>query len=321
MSRDLGYYCQKFSRLRVDRARGTAPHKPVLLLSVIDLVEQGNLRQNRIFLSPELIATFLKFWGQLGSDAHRADIALPFFHLRGDGFWHLKANPGYEEAIASGQVRLKTISGLRESVQYAYLDNELFELLQNPDFRHSLVSVLITAWFSGKQGQVEDLLSINALQNEEDQLRQGGGAVYQPEDLKDEARVVVRDAAFRRVVVSIYEHRCAFCGLQIISALNQNIVDGAHIKPFSQFYDDRIGNGISLCKNHHWSFDRGWFAINDDYSIIIIVSSELHENSPHSTPMRELHGQPIRLPAQEHHRPRIEAVRWHRENVFSPKFG
>ena len=85
MPKSLNYYAQKFAKLRVDRARGIAPHKPILLLSVIDLVEQGMLRQNRIFLSPELIATFLKFWSHLGSESHRSDIAQPFFYTRSEG--------------------------------------------------------------------------------------------------------------------------------------------------------------------------------------------------------------------------------------------
>lgn len=313
-SKTLSYYCQKFSRLRVDRSQGIAPHKPILLLSVIDLIEQGLLRENRIFLSPELIASFLKFWNQLGSESHRADIALPFFHLRGDEFWHFKANPGYEEAIASRQVRLKSIKAIREAIQYAYLDGELFEHLQDPHSRLSLVNTLITAWFSDKADSIQRLWQIDALQDLENQLRQIGGTVYQPEDLKDEARTVVRDAAFRRAIVSIYEHRCAFCGLQIINTLGQNIVDGAHIKPFAMFYDDRIDNGISLCKNHHWAFDRGWFSIEDDYTLLI--SDELREESPHTTPMSEFQSQPIRLPVQEQYRPRIEAIRWHRENIF-----
>lgn len=315
MSKNLGHYCQKFSRLRVDRARGIAPHKPILLLSIIDLIEQGLLRENRIFLSPELIASFLKFWSQLASEPHRSDIALPFFHLRGDLFWHLKANPGYEGAIASRQVRLKTINALREAVQYAYLDDELFDHLQDPNSRFNLVSTLITAWFSDKTDYVQRLWRVDALQDEENQLRQGGGAVYQPEDLKDEARTIVRDAAFRRVVVSIYEHRCAFCELQVIDALGQNIVDGSHIKPFAMFYDDQIDNGISLCKNHHWAFDRGWFSISDNYTLL--VSEGLREESPKATPMKEFRGQPIRLPAEEQYFPRLEALRWHREHIFN----
>ncbi|MBD2156149.1 HNH endonuclease [Leptolyngbya sp. FACHB-16] len=48
-----------------------------------------------------------------------------------------------------------------------------------------------------------------------------------------------------------------FCRLKIISSDSQNIVDGGHIKPFSQFRDDRFQNGLALCKNHHWACDRG----------------------------------------------------------------
>ena len=118
-------------------------------------------------------------------------------------------------------------------------------------------------------------------------------------EVEDEAKVIVRDAAFRRVVVSVYEHRCALCGLQVLNSLGQNIVDGAHIQPFSQFYDDRIDNGLSLCKNHHWAFDRGWFAINDDYTLL--VAEDLREESPHARPMREFDGDRIQLPTQQNH--------------------
>ncbi|WP_347277256.1 HNH endonuclease [Leptolyngbya sp. FACHB-671] len=36
-----------------------------------------------------------------------------------------------------------------------------------------------------------------------------------------------------------------------------------HIKPFSEFRDDRFDNGTSPCKKHHWAFDHGWFGIDD----------------------------------------------------------
>lgn len=241
-NKNLGYYCQKLSRLNVNRSRdrGTAPHKPILLLSVIDLIERKVLRHNQIFLDPELIATFLKFWSQLGSDAHHADIALPFFHLRGDGFWHFKANPGYESVISS-KSKLRNINALKEVVHHVYLDDELFQYFQDLRSRQGLVNALVAAWFSEKADYVKNLWQVDALQDLSNQLRKEGGAVYQPEELKDEAKTVVRDAAFRRVIVSIYEFRCAFCELQVIDAFGQNIVDGAHIKPFSQFYDRKTG--------------------------------------------------------------------------------
>jgi len=35
-----------------------------------------------------------------------------------------------------------------------------------------------------------------------------------------------------KIVISVYNYRCSFCGLKIINSLGQNIVDSSHIKPF-----------------------------------------------------------------------------------------
>jgi putative restriction endonuclease len=310
--KDLTYYSCKFAKLRVSRTRGIAPHKPILLLSVIELIEQRQISCNQIALLPELIAAFLKLWQLLGSPNHNPDIALPFFHLRSDGFWHFRPLPGFEALLTSG-AKLKTIGTIRQSVNYAYLDDELFKLLKEPDSRNYLTQALLNAWFADKSQSLEQILRINAFAEFQQQLQAKGGQVYQPQDVEDEAAAVVRDAAFRRVVVSIYGQRCAFCGLRIISASGQNVVDGAHIKPFSQFYDDRIDNGLALCKNHHWAFDKGWFGISDDYRLLV---AELQEESPNAKPMKEFQGSSIFLPARSQYYPRLEALRWHRENVF-----
>jgi putative restriction endonuclease len=193
MSKDLLFYSKKFAKLRVDRVRGIAPHKPILLLSTITLIQQGIIRQNRIFLSPELIATFLKYWSFLGSESHRSDIAQPFFHLQSEGFWHLKAKAGFEPVINS-KVKIKTLNGLRDSVQYAYFDDELFELIQNISSRNSLIDILVNTWFSDKSSQIEQLFQINSFQEFQDRLRERGGAVYSLEfRLKKEKRQSKRD--------------------------------------------------------------------------------------------------------------------------------
>ena len=321
--KNLSYYYRKFSPksksnpigLGVSRSAGVAPNKPVLLLSVIELIERGQIHHNRIYLSPELIATFLKLWSDL--DIHRApNIGLPFFHLRTDGFWHFKAKPGFE-FIESRQskVKVRTVSALRQAVDYGYLDPELFALLRDPPARSDLTGVLVDSWFSGQAQQLARSLLIDAFQNLQERLLSTGGKVYQPQELagEDEQGAIVRDGAFRRLVTSIYGYRCAFCGLQIFNAL-ENIVDGAHIKPFSQFYDDRIDNGLSLCKNHHWAFDRFWFTINDDYTIQ--VAENIREDSPHATPMKAFQGQPIILPNQRQYYPRLDAIAWHRQGFW-----
>src|SRR5436309_3550347 len=50
----------KLAHLKVDKARGDpAPHKPLLLLVVLELAEQGLLPEGTLPLSPELAFRFL----------------------------------------------------------------------------------------------------------------------------------------------------------------------------------------------------------------------------------------------------------------------
>jgi putative restriction endonuclease len=179
--------------------------------------------------------------------------------------------------------------------------------------------VLIDSWFSDKTAQIQRSLSTNIVADLEGQLLKTGGRVYQPKDLEqeDDQQKIVRSGLFRRIVTSVYGFRCAFCGLQIFNN-SDNIVDSAHIKPFAQFYDDRISNGLSLCKNHHWAFDRFWFTLNQDYTIR--VAEQLHETSPHGQPMQSFAGRPIYLPANPEYYPSEEAIAWHHQ-TFNERQG
>ena len=57
---DLNIYSKYFSNLRTAKKLGLpAPHKAVLLLSVMELVETGVIIGNRIELSERLEKTFL----------------------------------------------------------------------------------------------------------------------------------------------------------------------------------------------------------------------------------------------------------------------
>lgn len=321
MLKDLRYYIKKFSNLRVDRARGVAPHKPILLLAIIELIAQSSIRKNQIYPTPELISTFHKYWTHLGSSSHHSSIHLPFFHLKSEGFWHLLPNPGFEAAVSKG-TQPKSVAALRDAVKYASFDQELFQLLQESDARPVLISALTQKWFSEKTENINQLLNINAFEEEVKALEavqlklfEKKDAVYRVDEINDEEKAIVRNAAFRKNIVKIYEHRCAICRLKIIDHNGQNIVDGAHIKPFAEFYDDRFDNGLSLCKNHHWAFDHGWFGITDDYKILV-PHERLHEEVPADTKaMRDFHGEKILLPAQEMYNPRISSLQWHRENL------
>lgn len=51
-------YASRFTKLRVNVARSTNPHKPCMLLAVIDLAEAGALENNKVLYLPNLIERF-----------------------------------------------------------------------------------------------------------------------------------------------------------------------------------------------------------------------------------------------------------------------
>jgi len=316
--KNLAYYRYCFANLNVNTSqkRGNALNQPTLLLSVTDLIAQGLLKENRITISDELINTFNQNWSALTSNPLKDDsFPLPFYHLKNKKprFWYLKFSEQYEGG------RPQTINTLKQAIDSARIDDELFSLLQDSNARKELIDVLISVWFSSNQKQSGDILNINqSLQDytldELDSIESDNPDIKPKVYLK---KSVVRDAVFRKSVVHLYDYRCALCRLKVTRSLSQSMVDGAHIKPFSEFYDNRPDNGLSLCKNHHWAFDRGWFTVDDRYQII--VDSDLQEDSPYPRLMREFHGEQILLPSLEQYYPRIDALQWHRKNVFTSK--
>jgi putative restriction endonuclease len=310
--KNLEHYRQKFSQLNVSVSRklGNALYKPILLLSVVDLISRGIINDNKIYISDELIKTFTNYWNVIGSAYHKGGLHYPFYHLKNEGFWYLAFTPHFNG------LRPKTTKRLKETIEYAYLDIELFNFLQDETSRKYLIDELVVAFFSENESDIEVILKINETFDDQtveiEKLLKSENADYEPRwQLK---RAAIRNAFFRKAIVYVYDSRCAFCGLKVTKAINQNIIDGAHIKPFSQFYDNRIHNGIALCKNHHWAFDRGWFTIDEQYKII--VSEDLAEVSPYAKPMKDFHGEKILLPNTEQYFPELEALQWHRQNIF-----
>jgi putative restriction endonuclease len=80
----------RFAALRVDpdKGRGRAPHKPLLLLAVLDLLESGLLSDGWVTLSPDLILRFQNFWPIVAERRqNKGDIRMPFHALGTDGVW------------------------------------------------------------------------------------------------------------------------------------------------------------------------------------------------------------------------------------------
>jgi hypothetical protein len=112
-----------------------------MLLAVMDMVESEQISENEIYYSEPLLAAFTKRFEELRSESDRNNPHLPFFHLRTEGFWHHQINPGYRESY--NQLATASSSGdINKYIRYSFLDDELFELIQNTVVRELLRSAL-----------------------------------------------------------------------------------------------------------------------------------------------------------------------------------
>lgn len=308
MSDALQKYVRKFGKLNRGTTKyGPAPHKPVLLLAVMQGMEEGWVDQNRIELSPELVGAFKGVWRALVTTGHSPIIAQPFFHMRGEKFWHHVPNPGYENWGAATK-SCKCIGVLHQAVAYARLDPDLFMLIMSPAHRAILQHTLLETYFPHAQLHAA---SSNYLRQVTDQILAESPADYQTEmrilqETMDkesyEEEVFVRGGVFKRQIPELYNNTCCISGLQVVTNINASLIDACHIVPFSESHDDTITNGLALCPTLHRAFDRGLVAINPD-GYRVMVSKRFTEPVTSIYSICQFEGKEINRPANEKYHP------------------
>ena len=322
MGEKIDDYSGRFARLRTNRNRKVwsevtahqAPHKPLLLLCVLDLFDSGKISSNFVEITDDLTELFGLYWGRVFPFGRPGNLALPFFHLQGDGFWHLL--PKHENVSPGSQIT--SLARLRAEVVGARLDEQLYGLVQTKENRDRLRGVLIEAYFSPEtQGPVSEQGAINRgafVYSEELLRRPKDSRVEETLPIEEAYRSAVRDQGFRRAVVSAYLHRCALCGLRVRTVDGRTAVAAAHIVPWSETRDDRPANGMALCRMCHWTFDEGLLGVSRRYEVLASRQLNTLDNLPGY--LSNLEGRGILGPSQEPFWPDTSALRWHYENVF-----
>jgi putative restriction endonuclease len=294
-----------------------APHKPLLLLSVLDLFEQGIVESNLIELTSDLGELFSQYWAKVLPFDRRGNIVLPFFHLRSEGFWHLLPRPGKEEALSAAS-QMRSLSQLREMIIGAQLDETLYQLLCVREPRDLLRSVLIQTYFEPEQQVL--LLEQGAINYESflysKKLLEQREQQTISEMLAEEEtyRSAARDQGFRRAVVTAYAHRCALCGVRVRTLDGHTVVTAAHIVPWSVGHDDRPANGMALCRTCHWIFDEGLLSVSLAYEILASNDLRVIDNLPGY--LIGLEGRSIVRPVKRVYWPDPESLRWHRKHIL-----
>jgi hypothetical protein len=130
-----------------DETKSGAPHKPLLLLSVLRNLGVGLIPDtSKIELNSDLEASFYALWYALFQSERATNIALPFLHLSFDGVWGVIGADGAEIDPASA----RSLRYLKEIKACAQLEPSLCALLTSPEFRKNAEDALLGAYFSEK---------------------------------------------------------------------------------------------------------------------------------------------------------------------------
>jgi putative restriction endonuclease len=296
---DFGYFYPMYPFSRLRRASGKAPHKPILLLAVLEGIESGLIVENRITITPELIAIFQNIWLKLvPHEGWQPRFYLPFFHLTGDKFWHLETVDGAKVALTN-LYSPKSVVSLQNSVAFAWLDEPLWKAFADPTQRAEIRAFLLSYYFPGQVYHSNSLKVETEAYMHQLELDFAGKMAAErtaPAYLKT-IETEARSAVFQSRVPKIYNYTCAISGLRVTATSGVQMIDACHITPWSSSKNDTIQNGIALTPTLHRAFDRHLIGIDADYRVVVASGFVENHDSPFS--LRQFHGKKIFLPEKE----------------------
>lgn len=135
----------------------TAPHKPILLLSILSLIEEGKISSNKIYLTEDLIAKFSWMWSLYVDDGagsapmmvadglvleikkkypFKCSIANPFYHMNHEPYWKLVPSENYIKK------QDYSVKGLQTCFLYAELSLNLYDLMRDEQEREKMRTLL-----------------------------------------------------------------------------------------------------------------------------------------------------------------------------------
>ena len=306
-------YTRKFTKLKQgDTQYGKAPHKPVFLLTLLELIDKHLIMDNRVTVTPELVATFKENFSLLVRTAHKDDFTQPFFYLQNEGFWFLKTTTGLPL-----DSYIRSVQTLSDRLDYGYFAEELFSLLVDEYARLHLKNALLNHYFADTKSEFLQIKHTGRsyLNDLETYLLNEKEVSYSPlKPVDDEETRFVRGGLFKKLVPKVYDYTCAISGMKVITIDGASLVEACHIIPISVAGDDKVTNGIALCPNLHTAFDRGMIGV--DERLRVVVSPSLADNTASPYNLKQFQGKPLQLPFGEAHYPKMESFRWHIRERF-----
>lgn len=160
----MNKYIEQIASMKYRVLNGfVSPHKAIMLLGVIDMIEFQLVEGNNFYLDNETKEAFMFNWNQYLEERclpFKANPWVAFWHLHNEPFWHLVPKDGNEEAIKNlvGPGETATLSQMSNVIAYAKLDEELYSLLCDSEFRDSVKKILIDKFINAKKIEVADTI-------------------------------------------------------------------------------------------------------------------------------------------------------------------
>ncbi|MCW0483837.1 HNH endonuclease [Gaoshiqia sediminis] len=315
--KNLEYYCLKFLKLRRDYKNGGAPHKPVLLISLIQAYQSKLFTTRKVSILPEFVGLYKSNWKTLVKTNHQCLFTLPFYHMSSEPFWNLVPNIGCEIWVKS-KGSMRSFSNLMTAVKYAEIDGELKNIFLNKEESDILIQYLLDTYFPETKVDFKANFDNNYLSEIENEIVSDSSEIYQERlaqlrrELDNDGfqeEVFIRSNIFKKEVPKIYNYTCCISEMRIDALDNISMIDACHIIPFSESYNDTISNGIALCPNLHRAFDRGLISIDGNYRVI--MKTNFSEPFPSTYNIRQFEGKKILLPDHVRCYPSMESLTYH----------
>ncbi len=297
-------WLKRLANLNVARTerRGIAPHKPLLLLTLMDMIEEGSITSPWIAYSPEMFYRFSCYWALVyDRQLNRPEMRLPFHALGGN-----------RDRIWDRFTEDRQPSRSRETTKLCHMDESLFAALQNPSFRRAARIQLVAAYFDAvEQISLCAILKIPEPTTEAVAAIKRNAAEYKKSLIKG------RSARFRSDVLAGYQFTCALTGYRM-NTESEHLVEAAHIHRHSESGDNDPRNGLALTPDAHWMFDRGLWTVDyrEGCYMVRVATGKFNEASPVGQSLIRHNGSSLYLPGKQSLLPDPERLAWHRSRVF-----
>jgi putative restriction endonuclease len=299
---NCNHWLGKLANLNAARTvkRGVAPHKPLMLLTVIDLIESGDIPDGWVKYDVRLVSRFRDYWELvLERQRNQPDIPMPFHALGGD------RDQIWKRFTAEGQP-----SPAKATTRLCSLDPDLFACLQNDTFRRQARESLITLYFTAKeQVMLCARLGLPVPRTAEIKALREQAQEFKAQQKKG------RDSRFKSDVLGGYYFTCALTGYRLDTETS-SIVQAAHIHQHAVSGNDDPRNGLALTPDAHWMFDQGlWTVLLKGEDFLIEVDwARFQESSPHGRTLCSLANMPLHFAPQSRLRPSRNHLDWHRKH-------